>query len=98
MQSSLFVALLSASLLAGCASPELQGIVMVAPDTYVLPSTTNLGDLSANGKKSLMLQKAESFCQAQGRQAQQIVNLSRENAIGSYATPEMQFKCIVARQ
>ncbi|WDZ96751.1 hypothetical protein Herbaro_02895 [Herbaspirillum sp. WKF16] len=98
MAGNLFLALLSASLLVGCAAPEAQGIVMVAPDIYLLPPISNTGNLSVNGMKDVMLKKADGFCQAQGRRMQQIVNLSRENAIGSYATPEMQFKCIATRQ
>lgn len=98
MKGNLLVTLLSSSLLAGCAGLEPHNIIVVAPDTYVLPPIANPGDLSVNGIKALMLQKAESFCQSQGRRMQQIVNLSRENAIGAYATPDMQFKCITARQ
>lgn len=71
---------------------------MVTQDTYVLSPIANPGDLSTNGIEAVMRKKAESFCQDQGRQMQQILNLSRENAIGTYATAEMQFKCIATRQ
>lgn len=86
------------SVLIGCASPtSLPGIKAVGQDSYMIFPPDNPGNLSVNGVKSAMIKQAEDFCQADGRRMQQIISAARENAIGIYAAPEVQFKCMAPR-
>ena len=77
----------------GCAS---SGPVSIGPDTYMLAKPGDFFTISGASVQADLYRKAGIFCAQQGKQMMAMGGNYRDSAPYTYATAQIQFRCLAA--
>ena len=77
----------------GCATPG-SGIVEIADDTYMHSKFGSMLTYSGGEVKAELYKEANQFCAAKGKKLKPLNSTSQDSGIGTYASAEIQFKCL----
>lgn len=91
------IGLVLASMMAGCATTGTEGVVQIGPDLYMIGGLGKFTDFSASAVKARMFQDASKYCANQGRVMSPVGSTGRDSGFGTYASAEVQFRCLAAR-
>lgn len=86
-------ALVSISLLAGCATGT-DGVVEIGPDTYMVGGLGRFTDYSSSAVKARLYQDAAKYCTARNRVMVPVNSVGQDSGFGTYASAEVQFRCL----
>jgi hypothetical protein len=86
--------LISIFSLAGCANTGTDGVVKIGPDTYMIGGLGKFTDFSNSAVKARFFQDAAAYCEGQGLTMQPLNSTGQDSGLGTYASAEVQFKCI----
>lgn len=92
------VALAFTAMFSGCATTGTDGVVQIGPDFYMIGGLGKFTDFSASAVKARMFQDASKYCANQGRVMSPVGSTGRDSGFGTYASAEVQFRCLVARE
>jgi hypothetical protein len=85
---------LAMSWLIGCATTGTNGVVEIGPNLYMLGGLGKFTDFSSSAVKARMFQDASKFCAAKGKQIEPVGSTGKDSGYGTYASAEVQFRCI----
>lgn len=85
------------AVLSGCATTGTDGVVQIGPDLYMIGGLGKFTDFSASAVKARMFQDASTYCAKQGRVMSPVGSTGRDSGFGTYASAEVQFRCLAAR-
>lgn len=80
--------------LCGCATGT-DGVVPIGPDLYMIGGLGKFTDYSSSAAKARLFQEGSKFCQERGRTMYPVNSTGRDSGIGTYATAEIQFLCLM---
>jgi hypothetical protein len=90
--NTIFISVLSAALLTGCAST---GVIPIDQDTYMIGKKDGSPGLGVSlSNKAEVYTEANTFCRAKGREVQTLNVITTPAAIGKLGSTELQFKCV----
>lgn len=92
-RSCLGIAAVLSSLL-GCATGT-DGVVSIGPDMYMVGGHGRFTDFSASAVKARYFQQAQQYCQESGRDMQPLNSTGQDSGMGTYASAEVQFRCVL---
>lgn len=87
------IAVLIGVVLSGCATTGTDGVVQIGPDLYMLGGLGGFTDFSSSGVKARFFQQASKYCADKGL-VMSPVNSTGKDADFSYASAEVQFRCL----
>lgn len=79
----------------GCATTGTDGIVSIGPDLYMVGGLGKFTDFSSSAVKARLYQDASRYCANQGRVMVPVNSTGRDSGIGTYASAEIQFRCLL---
>ena len=88
------VTLLFIAAAAGCATGT-NGVVPIGPDLYMLGGYGKFTDFSSSATKARFFQEAAKFCEGKGRVMVPANSTGHDSGPGTYASAEVQFKCVL---
>lgn len=92
---TIFAFSIAAATLSGCATTSgTSDIVPIGKDTYMLGRPGGLFTLSGGEVKAQLFRDANKFCHSQGKNLMPVSSESRDSAPYTYATAELQFRCL----
>ena len=94
MKTSLALAMLTTLALLGCATTDTAGVVQIGPDMYMIGGLGSFTDFSGSAVKARMFQRAEKYCADMGRVISPIGSTGKDSGYGTYASAEVQFRCL----
>lgn len=83
--------------LTGCATGT-DGVVNIGPDLYMIGGQGRFTDFSSSAVKARFFEQAQQYCAQNNRVMQPINSTGQDSGIGTYASAEVQFKCVSARK
>jgi hypothetical protein len=86
------VAMVGASLLAGCAGAT--HVVATGPGTYMVASHGTMGWSSGPAQKAKAFEEAGDYCKKVGEEMQPINSSETEGGFGKIASGEVDFRCV----
>ncbi len=94
MKKLLVLAVITMSILAGCAATNTSGGVLpIGPDTYMISMQGGTLDHSGTALKVKLYQEASKFCVDKDR-VMVSVNSVSQDALWNYSSAEVQFRCL----
>lgn len=90
------LAILVTTTVLGCATTGTDGVVPIGPDMYMLGGLGNFTDFSSSAVKARMFRHAAKYCADQGRVMSPMGSVGKDADYGTYASAEVQFRCIPA--
>lgn len=81
--------------LIGCATTGTDGVVQIGPDLYMIGGLGKFTDFSASAVKARMFQEGAKYCADQGRVMSPVNSTGQDSGLGTYASAEVQFRCLV---
>ena len=81
-------------LLGGC-TYGTDGIVQIGPDLYMVGGLGKFTDFSSSGVKARLYRDASKYCEDKGRVMMPVNSTGRDSGPGTYASAEIQFRCLV---
>ena len=87
-------ALMVALVLAACANTGTNGVVSIGPNLYMVGGLGEFTDFSSTSVKARFYQQASQYCSAMGKNMQPISSTGRDSGLATYATAEVQFRCV----
>lgn len=89
---------ITAIVLSGCAVTGTEGVVEIGPNTYMLGGQGGRWDHSGSAVKARFFKEAAKYCSDKGMTIVPL-NSTGQDAYGiSYASAEVQFRCVVNKQ
>ena len=89
------VAGVASVMLSACATTTgTADIVPIGKDTYMVGRPGGFFTLSGGEVKAQLYRDANIFCRSQGKNLMPVSSLSRDSAPYTYATAELQFRCL----
>jgi hypothetical protein len=85
------------SLLSACAFGT-GGPVQIGPDTYMLGGQGGWTDISGSAVKARFFEQANAFCAKQGRTSVPLDSTAQDSGMGTFASAEVQFRCVSPRR
>jgi hypothetical protein len=82
--------------LAACSTTGTDGVVQIGPDQYMLGGLGRFTDSSGSAVKARFFGQASEFCATKGLSMVPVNSTSKDSGIGTYASAEVQFKCVPA--
>lgn len=79
--------------LSGCGTGT-DGVVSIGPDMYMIGGLGRFTDFSASAVKARFFQQAQKYCADQGRVMVPMNSTGKDSDYGTYASAEVQFKCV----
>ncbi len=80
--------------MSGCATTGTDGVVQIAPDTYMIGNLGRFTDFSGSAVKARLIKQAQDFCKKKGGVMKLIDSTFKDSGLGTYASAEIQFKCL----
>ena len=81
--------------LVGCATGT-DGVVQMGPDMYMIGGQGKFTDFSGSAVKARFYQDAAKHCQAKNRVMLPMSSTGQDSGFGTYASAEVQFRCVPA--
>jgi len=79
----------------GCGTTGTDGIVQIGPDLYMVGGFGKFTDFSSSGVKARLYRDASKYCADKGRVMLPVNSTGRDSGLGTYASAEIQFRCLV---
>ena len=89
---SVLIVMLTAAGVIGCAPGS--GIVEIGDDTYMHSKLGSFVTFSGGEVKAELYKEANQFCAAKGKKLRALDSTAHDSGIGTYASAEIQFKCL----
>jgi len=83
---------LTAAGVTGCGGGS--GIVQISDDTYMHSKLGGAFTVSGSAVKAELYKEASEFCVAKGKKLIPLNSTSQDSGLGTYASAEIQFKCL----
>lgn len=87
-------ALAACLMVAGCATTGTEGVVNIGPDLYMIGGQGGFTDFSGSAVKARFYQQAQQFCSQRNRVMQPVNSTGQDSGYGTYASAEVQFRCV----
>ena len=84
-------------ILSGCATGT-DGVVPIGPDLYMVGGLGKFTDFSSSAVKARFFQQASKFCADEGKTMSPVNSTGQDSGAGTYASAEVQFRCVQNRQ
>lgn len=85
----------SISLVTACATGT-DGIVEIGPDTYMVGGLGRFTDYSSSAVKARLYQDAAKHCAGKNKVMVPVNSVGQDSGFGTYASAEVQFRCVAA--
>jgi len=85
--------MMASAAVAGCGTGT-DGVVNIGPDTYMIGGLGRFTDYSSSAVKARYFQDAAKFCAGKGQVMVPLNSTGRDSGMGTYASAEVQFKCV----
>ncbi|MBU3640820.1 hypothetical protein [Polynucleobacter sp. Fuers-14] len=93
MKKTLVTLVVTAGLMAGCASTGTGGIVEISPNLYMLGELGGW-DYTASSVKARLYKQANTFCLAKNLTMSPVSDTGTDYGLGTYASAEIKFRCV----
>lgn len=87
------IAVMLFGLISGCATGT-DGVVSIGPDMYMIGGHGRFTDFSGSAVKARYFQQAQQYCQQRSREMQPISSTAQDSGLATYASAEVQFRCV----
>lgn len=84
-----------ACLAGGCATTGTDGVVPIGPDLYMVGGLGRFTDFSSSAVKARLFQEASKHCVDMGRVMLPANSVGKDSGLGTYASAEVQFRCLL---
>ena len=80
--------------LVGCATTGTDGVVEIAPNTYMLGGMGGAFDHSGSAVKAKFFKQAAQYCSDKGMMMVPLNSTGQDAAMFTHASAEVQFRCV----
>ena len=80
--------------LSGCTTTGTDGVVEIAPNTYLLGGQGGVLDHSGSALKARFFKEAAKYCASKGMTIAPLNSSAQDASMAQYASAEVQFRCL----
>lgn len=89
-----FAFIITAFVVSACANTGTNGVVNIGPNLYMVGGLGEFTDFSSASVKARFYQQASQYCNAMGKTMSPVSSSGRDSGLATYATAEVQFRCV----